>query len=68
MLKVEILPILCNAIDYPTDQRSVLRVSSVKYELQRRFSRRLVCKYAKGLLGPVNFATRSIPAETARVA
>ena len=46
----------------------VVRMSSVDHQLERGLCRRVAFEYAIGLVGPVDFAARQIPAETSGVA
>src|ERR1700720_5015244 len=68
MFKIEILPFLHCAVDSLLNPGSVVRMSSLKHELHRRFVGWIPVEDAKGFLRPVEFPAGDIPTETAGVA
>src|ERR1700738_4351731 len=68
MFRIEILPFLHCAVDSLLNPGSVVRMSSLKHELLRRFVGWIAVKDAKGFLRPVEFPAGNIPTETAGVA
>jgi hypothetical protein len=46
----------------------IVGMNSLKYQLQRWLNRSIVFKDLVGFLRPVDFSTRNVPAEAARVA
>src|ERR1700752_3712007 len=68
MFKIKICPCLCRSVYSLLHKLSVLGMNSLEHQLQRRFNRSGVLKDLVGLLRPVDFSTRNVPAEAACVA
>src|SRR6266436_59054 len=68
MFKIEILPFLCCAVDCLLNTSSVVRMSSLEYELHCWLIGSVAFEDAKSFLRPVEFPAGNIPTETARVA
>ncbi len=68
MFKIEIRPCLESTVESLLHEISVVRMNSLKYQLQRWLDRSIVFKDIVGFIGPENFSTRNVKAETARVA
>src|SRR6266436_9093726 len=68
MFKIEIRPCLGSTVESLLHEISVVRMNSLKYQLQRWLDRSIVFKDIVGFIGPEDFSTRKVKAETARVA
>src|SRR5207244_2444940 len=65
MLTVETCPLLFGLRDDVPDEGSVVRVSSLQHEVDRRFTGAVAVEDAERLLRPVDLPTGNMPAETA---
>src|SRR5260370_37722279 len=68
MLKIEIRSCLESTVESLLHETSVVRMNSLKYQLVRWLDRSIVFKDSVGFIGPEDFSTRDVEAETARVA
>src|SRR5258708_4498198 len=68
MFKIEIRPCLESTVESLLHEISVVRMNSLKYQLQRWLDRSIMFKDIVGFIGPEDFSTRKVKAETARVA
>src|SRR5260370_7648876 len=68
MLKIEIRSCLESTVESLLHETSVVRMNSLKYQLVRWLDRSIVFKDIVGFIGPEDFSTRNVKAETARVA
>src|SRR5260370_7486619 len=68
MLKIKICLLLGRVVDNLLNKISIVGMNSLKYQLQRWLDHSIVFKDIVGFIGPENFSTRNVKAETARVA
>src|SRR5882757_4104911 len=68
MLGGKLAPLDRGAVEDLPQTHPVVRMSSVKHDLNGRFYRRLAFEYTISLVGPVDFPARRIPSEAAGVA
>ncbi len=63
MLGVKIASLARGAVDDLPQTHPVVRMGSLKHQLNGRFYRRFATEYPIGLIGPVDFSARWVPAE-----
>src|SRR6266404_6714125 len=68
MLNIKVGLFVDRALDSLLHKISILGMNSLKYQLQRGFSRSILSKDVVRFLRPVDFSTRNVPAETASAA
>src|SRR5229473_7748704 len=68
MLNIKICLFVDRVVESLLHEISVVRMNSLKYQLQRWLDRSIVFKDIVGFIGPEDFSTRNVKAETARVA
>src|ERR1700740_2657831 len=68
MLGSKLAPPDRGAVDDLPNTHPVVRMSSVKHDLNGRLYRRLASEYPIGLIGPVDFPARWVPAEASGIA
>src|SRR4029077_10975144 len=68
MLGIEAVLLGRGAIDDFPDMRPIVRMRSIDHHLDAGFCRRVAFEYSIGLVGPMDFASRQVPAETPCVA
>src|SRR5260370_38497746 len=68
MLRRKLAPLNRGVVDYMSQTHPVVRMSSVKHDLNGRLYRRLASEYPIGLIGPVDFPARWVPAEAPGIA
>ena len=68
MLGSKLAPLDGGAVDDLPQTRPVVRMSSVKHQLNGRLYRKLAFEYPISLIGPVDFPARWVPAEVPGVA
>src|SRR5260370_3192913 len=68
MLNIKICLFVDRVVESQLHAISVVRMNSLKYQLQRWLNRSIVFKDVVGFLRPVDFPAENTPAETTRVA
>src|ERR1700733_430981 len=68
MLGSKLAPLVRGAVEDLPKTHPLVRMSSVKHDLNGRFYRRLAIEYPISLIGPVDFSANRVPAEAPGIA